>query len=402
MTYIPGYMGPGISGTMPEIQVINPLFQDPNPIIDTDPFAEDSERFEPLPPILPPMGLLTGASQVPAYVAAAALTGAGALALKNQNAQANMPMPNNTTVTRTGRGPVGMDTPPVTSTQTAVAAAPDPVTAEAKEVVDDIKALNVDSDVIGAEDTKDKGKTGIDGVLDKIFNMQKNNPEAYQDFIRGAFFYEAGQQGQSITEAMLGYSKFNNEQQKALLDTTLKYIDIQAKTANIGRDEVKFNLEILNKESQIQNRISQMEERTRKANEGSTKYPEGITVADVKSRIENKIEADFFAGIKDKPTENINSLVDQLEPIVKVSLLSGLDINTSVANAVQLALDTGAIRPSFEKPGRIYGSTTVPGSVDASMFGQAQRVTVTTQEQYDQLPSGTRYIDKDGIPGIKP
>ena len=402
MTYIPGYMAPGISGTLPTVQVINPLFQDPNPIIDTDPFAEDSERFEPLPPILPPMGLLTGASQVPAYVAAGSLLGGGALALSNQNAQANMPMPNNTTVTRTGKGPVGMDTPPVTPTQTAVAAAPDPVTAEAKEVVDDIKALNVDSDVIGAEDTKDKGKTGIDGVLDKIFNMQKNNPEAYQDFLRGAFFYEAGQRGESITEAMLGYSKFNNEQQKALLDTTLKYIDIQAKTANIGRDEVKFNLEILNKESQIQNRISQMEERTRKANEGSTKYPEGITVADVKSRIENKIEADFFAGMKDKPTENINSLVDQLEPIVKVSLLSGLDINTSVANAVQLALDTGAIRPSFEKPGRIYGSTTVPGSVDASMFGQAQRVTVTTQEQYDQLPSGTRYIDKDGIPGIKP
>ena len=402
MTYIPGYMGPGISGTLPTVQVINPLFQDPEPIIDTDPFASDAEKFDPLPLPPPAVGLLTGASQVPAYVAAGSLLGGGALALSNQNAQANMPMPNNTTVTRTGKGPVGMQTPPATPTQTAVAAAPDPVTAEAKEVVDDIKALNVDSDIIGAEDTKDKGKTGIDGVLDKIFNMQKNNPEAYQDFIRGAFFYEAGQRGESITEAMLGYSKFNNEQQKALLDTTLKYIDIQAKTANIGRDEVKFNLEILNKESQIQNRISQMEERANKADQESTKYPEGITVADVKSRIENKIEADFFAGIKDKPTENINSLVDQLEPIVKVSLLSGLDINTSVANAVQLALDTGAIRPSFEKPGRIYGSTTVPGSVDASMFGQAQRVTVTTQEQYDQLPSGTRYIDKDGIPGIKP
>ena len=402
MTYIPGYMGPGISGTLPTVQVINPLFQNPDPIIDTDPFLSDAEKFNPIPAMPPAGGILTGGAQVPLYVGAGSLLGGGALALSNQNAQANMPMPNNTTVTRTGKGPVGMDTPPVIPTQTAVAAAPDPVTAEAKEVVDDIKALNVDSDVIGAEDTKDKGKTGIDGVLDKIFNMQKNNPEAYQDFLRGAFFYEAGQRGESITEAMLGYSKFNNEQQKALLDTTLKYIDIQAKTANIGRDEVKFNLEILNKESQIQNRISQMEERTRTADQESTKYPEGITVADVKSRIENKIEADFFAGMKDKPTENINSLVDQLEPIVKVSLLSGLDINTSVANAVQLALDTGAIRPSFEKPGRIYGSTTVPGSVDASMFGQAQRVTVTTQEQYDQLPSGTRYIDKDGIPGIKP
>ena len=122
----------------------------------------------------------------------------------------------------------------------------------------------------------------------------------------------------------------------------------------------------------------------------------------MKSRIENKIEADFFAGIKDKPTENINSLVDQLEPLAKANLLNGMDINTAVANAVELAVNTEAIKPSFEKPGKIYGSTTIPGSVDASMFGQAQRVTVTTQEQYDKLPSGTRYIDKDGIPGIKP
>ena len=418
MTYIPGYMAPGMTGLLPEVQVVNPLFQDPNPIIDTDPFLSDAETFDPIPAMPPAGGLLTGASQVPAYVAAGSLLGGGALALQNQNAQASMPMPNNTTVTRTGKGPVGMETPPVTSTafmteeefleglmnaeQPQVAAAPDPVTGEAKEVVDDIKALNIDPDVMGEEDTKPKGKTGIDGVLDKIFNMQKNNPEAYQDFLRGAFFYEAGQQGQSITEAMLGYSKFNNEQQKALLDTTLKYIDIQAKTAKIGRDEVKFNLDVLKGNAQIENYISQIEDRNRKAGEDAAKYPAGITTADMKSRIENKIEADFFAGIKDKPTENINSLVDQLEPLAKANLLNGMDINTAVANAVELAVNTGAIKPSFEKPGVIYGSTTIPGSVDASMFGQAQRVTVTTQEQYDKLPSGTRYIDKDGIPGIKP
>ena len=295
MTYIPGYMGPGISGTLPTVQVINPLFQDPNPIIDTDPFASDAEKFDPIPVLPPAGGLLTGGAQVPLYVGGGSLLASGALGLSNQNAQTNMPMANNTIVTRTGKGPVGIETSPVTSTQTAVAAAPDPVTAEAKEVVDNIKALNVDPDVMGEEDTKPKGKTGIDGVLDKIFNMQKNNPEAYQDFLRGAYFYEAGQQGQSITEAMLGYSKFNNEQQKALLDTTLKYIDIQAKTAKIGRDEVKFNLDVLKGNAQIENYISQIEDRNRKAGEDAAKYPAGITTADMKSRIENKIEADFFA-----------------------------------------------------------------------------------------------------------
>jgi hypothetical protein len=36
------------------------------------------------------------------------------------------------------------------------------------------------------------------------------------------------------------------------------------------------------------------------------------------------------------------------------------------------------------------------------MFGAAGMVKVNTQADYDKLPSGTRYIDKDGIPGIKP
>ena len=157
MTYIPGYMGPGISGTLPTVQVVNPLFQNPDPIIDTDPFLSDAEKFNPIPAMPPAGGILTGGAQVPLYVGGGSLLATGALGLSNQNAQANMPIANNTTVTRTGKGPVGMETPPVTPTQTAVAAAPDPVTTEAKEVVDDIKALNVDPDVIGAEDTESKG-----------------------------------------------------------------------------------------------------------------------------------------------------------------------------------------------------------------------------------------------------
>ena len=81
-----------------------------------------------------------------------------------------------------------------------------------------------------------------------------------------------------------------------------------------------------------------------------------------------------------------------------------MDINTAVTNAVEIAIQTGAITPSFTKPGKIYGSTSVPGSVNASQFGNSMRVRITTQEEYDALPSGqnTPYIDKDGIPGIKP
>ena len=392
--YIPGYIG-GSMNIMPEVQVVNPLFQNPNPIISTDPFLSDADTFEPMPALPSTGGLLTGGSQVPLAVAGGATVGGGALAMMNQ-AQAN------------NQRPPGIASSNVQNKATVmnnqVASAAPEVIPEVQNVINDINNIPVKKPTMNKEEqvSDTDVKKGVDGVLDKIFNMQENNPEAYKQFIRGAYFYEAGQQGQSITQAMLGYSEFNNAQQKALLDASLKLLDIKAKTAKIGQDDIKFNLDILKGNTQIQNYISQIEDRNRKANEDNASYPSGITTADMKSRLENKIEADFFAGIKDKPTENINSLVDQLEPLAKANLLSGMDINTAVSNAIDIAVQVNAITPSFEKPGRIYGSTTVPGSVDASMFGQASRVKVNTQAEYDQLPSGTRYIDGDGIPGIKP
>ena len=392
--YIPGYIG-GSMNIMPEVQVVNPLFQNPNPIISTDPFLSDADTFEPMPALPSTGGLLTGGSQVPLAVAGGATVGGGALAMMNQ-AQAN------------NQRPPGIASSNVQNKATLMnnqVASPAPeVIPEVQNVINDINNIPVKKPTMNKEEqvSDTDVKKGVDGVLDKIFNMQENNPEAYKQFIRGAYFYEAGQQGQSITQAMLGYSKFNNAQQKALLDASLKLLDIKAKTAKIGQDDIKFNLDVLKTNAQIENYISQTNDRYRKANEDSASYPSGITTADMKSRLENKIEADFFAGIKDKPTENINSLVDQLEPLAKANLLSGMDINTAVSNAIDIAVQVNAITPSFEKPGRIYGSTTVPGSVDASMFGQASRVKVNTQAEYDQLPSGTRYIDGDGIPGIKP
>ena len=392
--YIPGYIG-GSMNIMPEVQVVNPLFQNPNPIISTDPFLSDADTFEPMPALPSTGGLLTGGSQVPLAVAGGATVGGGALAMMNQ-AQAN------------NQRPPGIASSNVQNKATLMnnqVASPAPeVIPEVQNVINDINNIPVKKPTMNKEEqvSDTDVKKGVDGVLDKIFNMQENNPEAYKQFIRGAYFYEAGQQGQSITQAMLGYSEFSNAQQKALLDASLKLLDIKAKTAKIGQDDIKFNLDVLKTNAQIENYISQTNDRYRKANEDSASYPSGITTADMKSRLENKIEADFFAGIKDKPTENINSLVDQLEPLAKANLLSGMDINTAVSNAIDIAVQVNAITPSFEKPGRIYGSTTVPGSVDASMFGQASRVKVNTQAEYDQLPSGTRYIDGDGIPGIKP
>ena len=257
--YIPGYIG-GSMNIMPEVQVVNPLFQNPNPIISTDPFLSDADTFEPMPALPSTGGLLTGGSQVPLAVAGGATVGGGALAMMNQ-AQAN------------NQRPPGIASSNVQNKATLMnnqVASPAPeVISEVQNVINDINNIPVKKPTMNKEEQVSDAdvKKGVDGVLDKIFNMQENNPEAYKQFIRGAYFYEAGQQGQSITQAMLGYSKFNNAQQKALLDASLKLLDIKAKTAKIGQDDIKFNLDILKGNTQIQNYISQIEDRNRKANE---------------------------------------------------------------------------------------------------------------------------------------
>ena len=61
----------------------------------------------------------------------------------------------------------------------------------------------------------------LNAGLDKIFNMQENDPESYRKVMSGFDIYLRGQRGDDIITAITGNSKFNAEQASALLQANL-------------------------------------------------------------------------------------------------------------------------------------------------------------------------------------
>jgi hypothetical protein len=61
----------------------------------------------------------------------------------------------------------------------------------------------------------------LNSVADKIFNLQDNNPEAYDKIINGLDIYVRGQRGDTIAEAILGNNKFKKEQASALFQSAI-------------------------------------------------------------------------------------------------------------------------------------------------------------------------------------
>jgi len=61
----------------------------------------------------------------------------------------------------------------------------------------------------------------LNAGLDKIFNMQENDPEAYRKVMSGFDIYLRGQRGDDLITAITGNSKFNAEQASALLQANL-------------------------------------------------------------------------------------------------------------------------------------------------------------------------------------
>ena len=57
--------------------------------------------------------------------------------------------------------------------------------------------------------------------LDKLFNLQENDPEAYRKVMSGFDIYLRGQRGDDLITAITGNSKFNAEQASALLQANL-------------------------------------------------------------------------------------------------------------------------------------------------------------------------------------
>ena len=61
----------------------------------------------------------------------------------------------------------------------------------------------------------------LNSGLDKLFNMQENDPEAYRKVMSGFDIYLRGQRGDDLITAITGNSKFNAEQASALLQSSL-------------------------------------------------------------------------------------------------------------------------------------------------------------------------------------
>ena len=70
-------------------------------------------------------------------------------------------------------------------------------------------------------DTKLSFGQKLSAGLDKVFNMQENNPEAYRKVMSGFDIYLRGQRGDDLITAITGNSKFNAEQASALLQSSL-------------------------------------------------------------------------------------------------------------------------------------------------------------------------------------
>ena len=61
----------------------------------------------------------------------------------------------------------------------------------------------------------------LNSVADTIFNLQDNNPEAYDQILNGLDIYVRGQKGDTVAEAILGNNKFQKQQASALLQSAI-------------------------------------------------------------------------------------------------------------------------------------------------------------------------------------
>ena len=79
----------------------------------------------------------------------------------------------------------------------------------------------------------------LNAGLDKLFNMQENNPEAYRKVMSGFDIYLRGQRGDDLITAITGNSKFNAEQASALLKANLAANDLKLSEMKVLKAETE-------------------------------------------------------------------------------------------------------------------------------------------------------------------
>ena len=77
----------------------------------------------------------------------------------------------------------------------------------------------------------------LNSGLDKLFNMQENDPEAYRKVMSGFDIYLRGQRGDDLITAITGNSKFNAEQASALLKSNIAANDLKLSEMKVLKAE---------------------------------------------------------------------------------------------------------------------------------------------------------------------
>ena len=197
-------------------------------------------------------------------------------------------------------------------------------------------------------DTKLSFGEKLSAGLDKVFNMQENNPEAYRKVMSGFDIYLRGQRGDDLITAITGNSKFNAEQASALLQSSL--------AAN--------NL-----------KLSQM--KVLKAEKEAVEVD--APSDDLKKLAGNILDKDF-----DIDNENIAFQIASRAK-VKQRNTPGLDEATALDLAIQDAVASGELTSGKGK----LGSGKFKSNV-----GQAIEIGDDEQDKLDALPTGTKFTYK--------
>ncbi len=201
-----------------------------------------------------------------------------------------------------------------------------------------------------AEPNKKTFMGKLTDAVDKIFTLQDKDPEAYRNVIAGLDIYNRGQKGENLAEALVGNSKFRNQQLKALLDNAYK----------------KSTIDFRNKQMEVAGKSK--DKKADFATSGRGLIPQ----------LEDRITAEYFPGVDKEtiPARQIAALSSLLVQDVEFGVDRGLSLNAAIDMAMKKAEETGSINKEkiIKDGGFMFFDKTVPATVDASKYTKSKSI----------------------------